>query len=134
MGSFFLEDFTLFTALIYTVNPARQEDGQWLTALTRHFGWSARSSSRKPALTHRSDRRRRADQPRPRIPLEVRFVPRRVHHLLERHPQAERRAHGQVARRRPGRGLRPGAAEPQGATVCDPYSRQGVLVQARAPV
>src|ERR1700682_2691351 len=53
------------------------------------------------ALACRPDRRRCGNQPRPRIPLEVRLMPRQVHHLVERHPgigaararnpQAERR-------------------------------------------
>lgn len=53
------------------------------------------------ALACHPDRGRRGDQPRPRIPLEVRLMPRQVHHLVERHPgigaararnpQAERR-------------------------------------------
>src|SRR5712664_1756071 len=61
------------------------------------------------ALACRPDRGLRGDQPRPRVPLEVRLMPRQVHHLVERHPgfgavrarnpQAERRVGHVVAAR-----------------------------------
>src|SRR5713101_3174788 len=61
------------------------------------------------ALACRPDRGLGGDQPRPRIPLEVRLMPRQVHHLVERHPgigavrarnpQAERRVGYVVAAR-----------------------------------